>query len=165
MTGSDDTPRIGLGIDVHRLERGLRCVLGGVELPGELGPSGHSDGDAILHAVCDACLGAAGLDDLGTLFPDKDPRNRGRDSREFCAETLSRVRGAGLRVAGLDVVVECQRPKLAPHRAALRASLASLFAVDVARVNVKGKTAEGLDAIGRGEALRATAIALLLPAD
>lgn len=160
----DDAPRIGLGIDVHRLERGRRCVLGGLELPGELGPSGHSDGDAILHAVCDACLGAAGLDDLGTLFSDKDPRNLGRDSREFCVETMRRLGDAKLRVISLDVVVECERPKIAPHRAALRASLAELFAIDSSRVNVKGKTAEGLDAIGRGEALRVTAVALLLPA-
>ena len=159
---TDDTPRIGLGIDLHRLERGLPCVLGGVTLPGDLGPSGHSDGDAILHAVCDACLGAAGLDDLGSLFSDKDPKNAGRDSREFCVETMRRVTSEGLRVASLDVVVECERPKLAPHRATIRASLADLFGLDSARVNVKGKTGEGLDAIGRGEAIRATAVALLV---
>jgi 2-C-methyl-D-erythritol 2,4-cyclodiphosphate synthase len=157
-------PRIGLGIDLHRLEPGRPCVLGGVAIACEVGPSGHSDGDAILHAVCDAVLGAAGLDDLGSLFSDRDPAHAGRDSSEFCAATLRMCRDLGLRVASLDVVVECERPKLIPHRSAIRARLGELFAVDPARVNVKGKTGEGLGAIGRGEAVRATAVALLVEA-
>lgn len=161
----NDLPRIGLGIDVHRLEPGRRCVLGGVGFPdATAGPVGHSDGDALLHAACDAVLGAAGLDDLGTLFSDRDPAHHGRDSAEFCAEVMARIRAAGLRVVSLDAVVETERPKLAPARAALRARLAELFALPVERVNVKGKTGEKVDAIGRGEALRATVVALLLPA-
>ncbi len=158
MTGS---LRIGLGIDTHRLAAGRPCRLGGLDIPSEAGPVGHSDGDAILHAVCDACLGAAGLEDLGSLFPDDDEANRARDSREFCRQTLELLREEGLEVQSLDVVVELERPKLAPHRGAIRASLAGLFQVPADRVNVKAKSAEGLGAIGRGEALRVTAVALL----
>lgn len=154
------TPRIGLGIDLHRLAPGRPCTLGGVRIESEVGPVGHSDGDVILHAVCDACLGAAGCDDLGTLFPDKDPRNAGRASSEFCVEVMRKVASSGLQIVGIDVVVECEHPKIAPHRAAIRARLASLFQVPTTNVNVKGKTGEGLDAIGRGEAIRATAVVL-----
>lgn len=155
-------PTIGLGIDVHRLEAGRRCVLGGITIDSPIGPLGHSDGDAVLHAACDACLGAAGLDDLGSLFPDRDPAHRDRASSEFCVETMQRVHAAGFVVASLDIVVECERPKIAPHRGAIRQNVADLFGLPIARVNVKGKTGEGLDAIGRGEALRATAVALLV---
>lgn len=154
-------PRIGLGIDLHRLVPERPCVLAGITLPADVGPAGHSDGDAVLHAACDAVLGAAGLDDLGTLFSDKDPANAGRASGEFCLEAMRRVRAAGLRVVGMDVVVETERPKLAPHRLAMRQSLSRLFAVELDRVNLKGKTGEGLDAIGQGQALRATVVALL----
>ena len=159
----NDLPRIGLGIDVHRLAPGRTCTLGGVPFPCDVGPVGHSDGDALLHAACDAVLGAAGLDDLGTLFSDRDPQNAGRASAEFCRETMARVRARGLRVLGLDCVVETEAPKLKPLRAAVRARLAELFEVDVDRVNVKGKTGEKVDAIGRGEAMRATVVALLGP--
>lgn len=156
-----DSLRIGLGIDLHRLVPGKRCVLGGVEVPGPAGMEAHSDGDALLHAACDAVLGAAGLDDLGTLFSDRDPRNRGRDSREFCAEALRLLRAAGLTVWSLDAVIEAERVRIAPHRDAIRASLARLFALAPDRVNVKGKSGEGLGEIGRGEALRATVVALV----
>ena len=157
-------PRIGLGIDVHRLEPGRRCVIGGVELSCAVGPVGHSDGDAVLHAVCDACLGAAGLDDLGTLFPDRDPAHKARDSAEFCAEVMARLTAAGLLVMSLDIVVECEQPKLAPHRETIRARIAELFGAEFGRVNLKGKTGEKVGPIGRGEALRATAVALLVEA-
>jgi 2-C-methyl-D-erythritol 2,4-cyclodiphosphate synthase len=157
-----ELPRIGLGIDLHRLVPGRLCILGGVTIPSAVGPRGHSDGDAVLHAACDAVLGAAGLDDIGTLFPDKDPANAGRASSEFCVAAMQRVRGAGLLVASLDVVIETELPKIAPHRAAMRQRLAELFEVPVERVNVKGKTGEGLDAIGTGQALRATVVALLI---
>jgi 2-C-methyl-D-erythritol 2,4-cyclodiphosphate synthase len=160
----NDLPRIGLGIDVHRLEPGRPCVLGGIHFEAATGPLGHSDGDALLHAACDAVLGAAGLDDLGTLFSDRDPANRGRPSAEFCTAALALVRGRGLRVLSLDAVVETEVPKLAPARAALRQRLAELFELPVDRVNVKGKTGEKVDAIGRGEAMRATVVALLGPA-
>lgn len=160
----NDLPRIGLGIDVHRLEEGRPCRLGGVRFDAQKGPLGHSDGDALLHAACDAVLGAAGLDDLGTLFSDRDPANLGRSSAEFCTAAMALVRAAGLRVLSMDAVVETEVPKLAPARTALRERLAELFLLPVDRVNVKGKTGEKVDAIGRGEAMRATVVALLGPA-
>ncbi len=153
--------RIGLGVDTHRLEAGRPCRLGGVQVPSDVGPVGHSDGDAILHAACDACLGAAGLDDLGSLFPDTDAANKNRDSKEFCRQTLALLVEQGCEVLSLDIVVEAEQPKLAPHRAAIRESVAALFQISGDRVNVKGKSAEKLGAIGRGEALRVTAVALV----
>jgi len=153
--------RIGLGIDLHRLAPGRACVLAGVHIASDLGPDAISDGDVVLHAAVDAVLGAAGLDDLGTLFPENDARNRGRDSAEFCRRALELVRGKGLRVLSLDVVVETEVPRLRPHRAAMRARLAELFAVDADRVNLKGKSGEGLDAVGQRQAIRATVVALL----
>lgn len=154
-------PRIGLGIDVHRLAAGRPCILGGIRIDSPLGLDAVSDGDAVLHAATDAILGAAGLDDLGTLFPETDPANRGRDSSHFCTKAMELVRQQGLRVLSLDVVVETEVPKLRPHRQAIRANLARLFELPVDRVNLKGKTAEGLDAIGQRLALRATVVALL----
>mgnify|MGYP000917584510 CR=1 FL=1 len=155
--------RIGLGIDLHRLAPGRACVISGVRIDSELGPEAVSDGDVVLHAAVDAVLGAAGLDDLGTLFPENDPKNRGRDSAEFCRRALDLVRQQGLRVSGLDVVVETEVPKLRPHRAAMRQRLGALFDVAADRVNIKGKSGEGLDAIGQQKAIRATVVALLAP--
>jgi 2-C-methyl-D-erythritol 2,4-cyclodiphosphate synthase len=159
----NDALRIGLGIDVHRLEAGRACSLGGIAIDSPVGPVGHSDGDAVLHAACDAVLGAAGLDDLGTLFSDRDPRHRGRASADFCVAVTRMVQARGLRVLSLDVVVETEVPRLAPHRATMRERIAALFGLPADRVNVKGKTGEKVDAIGRGEAMRATVVALLGP--
>lgn len=156
-----DGLRIGLGLDTHRLEAGRPCRLGGIEFDSPVGPVGHSDGDVILHAVVDAVLSAAGQDDLGTLFPDQDAVHAGRDSSDFCREANRRAEAEGFRVLSLDVVVEAEQPKLAPHRQAMREHIAALFATTVDRVNLRGKTAEQLGAIGKGEAIRATAIALL----
>jgi 2-C-methyl-D-erythritol 2,4-cyclodiphosphate synthase len=158
-----NAPRIGLGIDVHRLAPGRACVLAGVPIDSPVGPVGHSDGDAILHAACDAVLGAAGLDDLGTLFPDSAADNAGRASAEFCAEAMRLVRERGFAVLSLDAVVETELPKLKPHREAMRQRLAELFELPTDRVNIKGKTGEKVGEIGRGEAMRATVIALLGP--
>jgi 2-C-methyl-D-erythritol 2,4-cyclodiphosphate synthase len=158
-----NAPRIGLGIDVHRLAPGRACVLAGVPIDSPVGPVGHSDGDAILHAACDAVLGAAGLDDLGTLFPDSAADNAGRASAEFCAEAMRLVRERGFAVLSLDAVVETELPKLKPHREAMRQRLAELFERPTDRVNIKGKTGEKVGEIGRGEAMRATVIALLGP--
>jgi 2-C-methyl-D-erythritol 2,4-cyclodiphosphate synthase len=160
----NELPRIGIGIDLHRLAAGRPCILAGITFDAPVGPLGHSDGDAVLHAACDAVLGAAGLDDLGTLYSDRDPQNRGRSSAEFCREVMALVAARGLRVHSMDAVVETEHPKLKPRRAEMRASLARLFDVAVERVNVKGKTGEQVDAIGRGEAVRATVVALLGPA-
>jgi 2-C-methyl-D-erythritol 2,4-cyclodiphosphate synthase len=159
----NDHLRIGLGIDVHRLQPGRPCVLGGIPFASPTGPIGHSDGDAVLHAACDAVLGAAGLDDLGTLFSDHDPQHRDRASADFCTAAMRLVHERKLRVLSLDVVVETEAPRLAPHRTAMRERIAALFGLPVDRVNVKGKTGEKVDAIGRGEALRATVVALLGP--
>lgn len=153
--------RVGCGFDVHRLVPGRRCVLGGVELPHPAGPSGHSDGDAVLHALTDAVLGAAGLDDLGTLFPDSDPRFAGADSAELLRTAYATVRERGLRLVNADVVVATEGPRIAPHRAAMRASIAAVLGVDVDRVNVKGKSVEGLGALADGAGVAVWATCLL----
>lgn len=153
--------RVGLGFDVHRLAEGRPCVLGGVVLPHPSGPLGHSDGDAVLHAVADALLSAAGLDDLGTLWSDKDPRWKGADSAGLLAETVAMVRAKGWSVANVDVVVATEGPRIAPHRAAMRARMAELLGVDADAVGVKGKTLEGLGSFARGAAVVVHAVALL----
>jgi 2-C-methyl-D-erythritol 2,4-cyclodiphosphate synthase len=153
--------RVGIGFDIHRLEAGRRCVLGGIELPHASGPLGHSDGDAVLHALADAVLGAAGLDDLGTLFSDKDPRWKGADSAALLTECMSRVRAAGWRVENADIVIATEGPRIAPHRAAMRARIASLLGVEVDAVNVKGKSLEGLGALANGAGVAVPAACLL----
>lgn len=153
--------RIGIGFDIHRLESGRRCVLGGVELPHPAGPLGHSDGDAVLHALCDALLGAAGLDDLGTLFSDKDPRWKNADSAALLSECLVRVRAAGWRVGNADIVICTEGPRIAPHRAVMRARIAELLGVSSDAVNVKGKSLEGLGALADGAGVAVQAACLL----
>jgi 2-C-methyl-D-erythritol 2,4-cyclodiphosphate synthase len=157
------THRIGLGFDVHRLVEGRPCILGGITLPHPTGPSGHSDGDAVLHAITDAVLGAAGLDDLGTLFPDTDPQWKGADSAKLLAAALERVRAAGYAVENVDVVVATEGPRIAPRRAELRARLAELLGVEPDAVNVKGKTFEGLGALAGGAGVAVQAVCLLAP--
>jgi len=151
---------VGLGFDVHRLEPGRRCVLGGVELDHPDGPVGHSDGDAVLHAIADALLGAAGLDDLGTLYSDRDPRWKDADSATLLAEVAARVREAGWRPVNVDVVVATEGPRIAPHRAAMRARIGALLGLDPAEVNVKGKSLEGLGALAGGAGVAAQAVCL-----
>jgi 2-C-methyl-D-erythritol 2,4-cyclodiphosphate synthase len=153
--------RVGLGFDVHRLVEGRPCVLGGVHIPHPKGPLGHSDGDAVLHAITDALLGAAGLDDLGTLFPDTDPRWKGADSVKLLEAALDRVRAAGYRVVNLDVVVATEGPRIAPHRAAMRKRIGEIVGVDASAVNVKGKTLEGLGALANGAGVAVQAVCLL----
>lgn len=140
-----DLPRIGLGTDCHRLVAGRPCRLGGVlfeDCP--VGPQGHSDADAVLHALTDALLGAAGLDDLGTLFPDTDPQWKGADSRQLLAAALELVHARGLRCWSADLTVHCDRPRIGPRRAEIRAVLAAALDLPIDRVNLKGKTREGL---------------------
>ncbi len=156
------THRIGIGFDIHRLEQGRRCVLGGIELPHPSGPLGHSDGDAVLHALADAVLGAAGLDDLGTLFSDKDPRWKGADSAALLGECMNRVHAAGWRVENADIVVATEGPRIAPHRALMRARIAALLGVGVDAVNVKGKSLEGLGALANGAGVAVQAACLLV---
>ncbi|MEY2746041.1 MAG: 2-C-methyl-D-erythritol 2,4-cyclodiphosphate synthase [Planctomycetota bacterium] len=153
--------RVGLGFDVHRLVDGRECILGGVRLPHDKGPLGHSDGDAVLHAVADALLSAAGLDDLGTLYSDKDPRWRGADSARLLEDVVARVRAKGWRVENVDVVVATEGPRIAPHRAAMRARIGALLELDPDAVGVKGKTLEGLGSFAQGAAVVVHAVALL----
>lgn len=145
--------RTGIGYDIHRLAEGRPLVLGSVPVPFERGLLAHSDGDVILHALCDALLGAAGQPDIGELFPDTDPRWSGADSRQFVTEALARVRSAGYDVGNVDIIVHAERPRLLPHKPAIRAALAELLGVPLSAVGLKARTNEGLDAIGRGEAI------------
>jgi 2-C-methyl-D-erythritol 2,4-cyclodiphosphate synthase len=153
--------RTGIGWDSHRLVEGRRLVLGGVELAFERGLQGHSDADVLTHAVIDALLGAAGLDDIGALFPDTDAAYKDADSMVLLRDVVERVGGAGFAVAHVDTTVIMERPKLAPHRGAIRARLAEGLGVEPAQVNVKASTGEGLGFVGRGEGVAALAVATL----
>lgn len=153
--------RIGLGYDIHRLVAGRRCVLAGVEIPSEVGPEGHSDADVVLHAVADALLGAAGLPDIGQLFPNTDPTLRGMDSARIVERALSEAAKLGWAVGNLDLVILAERPKIAPHVPAMRARLAQLLGVEPGRIGVKATTKEGLDAVGEGRGLSCHAVVLL----
>jgi 2-C-methyl-D-erythritol 2,4-cyclodiphosphate synthase len=156
-----DTIRVGQGFDLHALVPGRRLVLGGVAIEHERGLLGHSDADVLLHAISDALLGAAGLGDIGRIFPDSDPRYRDADSRALLAEVMQRVVQDGWRVANVDGTVLAEQPRIAPHVEAIRTSIAALLQVDRAQINVKGKTTERLGSIGRGEAIAASAVVLL----
>jgi 2-C-methyl-D-erythritol 2,4-cyclodiphosphate synthase len=157
---------VGIGYDSHRLLAGRRMVIGGVEISGELGLDGHSDADVLAHAVTDALLGAAGLGDIGEHFPDTDERWRDADSMQLLAEVLESVHDAGLQVVNVDCTVVMERPKLAPHRQAIRERLAGVLGLDLRRVNVKASTGEGIGFVGRGEGVAALAIAgLATPGD
>ncbi len=153
--------RVGSGHDTHRLAEGLPLILGGVRIPHEKGLVGHSDADAVLHAVTDALLGAAGLGDIGDAYPDTDPQWAGADSRLFLAETLTNLNQGGWRVVNLDVTIFAQEPKLGPVKAAIRASLAELLGLPTDAVNVKAKTGEKVGHIGRGEAIGCHAVLLI----
>ena len=153
--------RIGHGYDVHALVPGRRLILGGVDIPHSHGLLGHSDADALLHAITDAVLGAAGLGDIGALFPDTDPAFKDADSSELLRRALARVAEAGWRVINVDSTVVAQRPKIAPHVAAMRRNIAQRLGVDDNAVNVKGKTTEHLGFAGRGEGIAAYAVVLL----
>jgi 2-C-methyl-D-erythritol 2,4-cyclodiphosphate synthase len=153
--------RIGHGYDVHRLVDGRVLFLGGVQIPHPRGLLGHSDGDVVLHAICDAILGAVGAGDIGQHFPDTDPRYQGVASAELVRAVVTLMRDEGWCVINLDVTLVAEEPRLAPHRAALRARIAELLGMPVECVSIKAKTNEGLDAIGRGEAIAATAVVLL----
>ena len=154
--------RIGQGFDTHALVGGRELVIGGVRIPYEKGLAGHSDADVLIHAVCDALLGAAGLGDIGAHFPDTDARYKGIDSRKLLREVAQLLRQRKLRVANVDATIIAQAPKMAPHIAAMRANLASDLGVAPDAVNVKAKTTEKLGFVGRGEVIAAEAVALLV---
>jgi 2-C-methyl-D-erythritol 2,4-cyclodiphosphate synthase len=153
--------RIGQGSDIHQLVVGRPLVLAGVKIPYDKGLKGHSDADVVLHAVCDALLGAAALGDIGEHFPDNDPRYAGIDSRELLAQVQDLVAQAGYQLVNVDLTIHAERPKLRPYKDLMRQSLAEILGVDAHAINIKAKTNEGLDSVGRGEAMVATAIVLI----
>ncbi len=150
--------RVGVGTDIHRLEVGRILKLGGIEIEFDRGLKGHSDGDVVLHATADALLGAAGLPDIGEQFPDDDPRYKDADSRTLVSSVVALVAELGFEPSNVDVVIHAERPKLTAYKTAMRQSLAGLLALPPERVNIKAKTHEGLDAVGRGEAIACTAV-------
>ena len=153
--------RVGQGFDVHALVPGRALVLGGVEIPSERGLLGHSDADVLLHAITDAILGAAGLGDIGQLFPDTDPAYNNADSRLLLQQAASVARGAGWRIENIDATVIAERPKIAPYVAAMCATIATSCEILPGAVSVKGKTSEKLGFTGRGEGIAALAVVLL----
>ena len=160
VEGGDEF-RVGTGYDLHRLVDGRRLVLAGIEIPFDKGPHGHSDGDVVSHALCDALFGAAALGDIGRHFPDRDPRWKDAAGLDLLARSVAILRDAGWRVTSADVTVLLERPKLSPAADAIRAALAPVLGVDAAAVSVKAKTNEGVDAVGRGEAIAAHAVAVI----
>ncbi len=153
--------RVGFGYDVHRLVKGRRLILCGVEIPFERGLWGHSDADVALHALIDALLGAAGLGDIGQHFPDTEERYRGISSLKLLEETLRKLKEAGFLVANVDLTIVAQRPKLSPHIPEMRRRLAKALALPEGAVNIKAKTTEGLGFCGREEGMAAYAVALV----
>lgn len=153
--------RIGIGNDIHRLVEGRKLILGGVEIPHDKGLLGHSDADSLSHAITDALLGATGLGDIGTHFSDKDPRWKNADSQMFLQAVCQMLAERGWRIVNIDATILAERPKMMPHIPAMKETLAATMNIEAARLNLKAKTNEGLDAIGRGEAIGAQAIALL----
>ncbi len=156
--------RCGIGYDLHRLAEGRKLVIGGIELPFEKGPVGHSDGDVLAHAICDALLGAAGVGDIGTHFPDTDPRWKGVSSLLFLEHARKLLDERGFAIVHIDAVVIAERPKLGPHFPAMREMLSRALGVSADKIHLKAKTNEGVDAVGRGEAIAAHAVATLVAA-
>ena len=153
--------RAGIGYDLHRLAEGRKLILGGIEVPFHKGPVGHSDGDALAHAICDALLGAAGLGDIGTHFPDTDPKWKDVSSLRFLERVRELLIEQRLLIAHIDAVVITEKPKLGPHFPAMREALAKSLGISTSAINLKAKTNEGVDAIGHGEAIAAQAIVTL----
>ena len=153
--------RIGFGYDSHRFEEGRRLVLGGVEFPGETGLAGHSDADALIHAIIDALFGAAAFGDIGSHFPDTDPKWKDADSARLLEAAVREIESAGYRIGNIDATVICERPKLRQKIDAIRNRLASIIGIDASRVSVKGKTNERMDDIGAGVGIAVHAVALL----
>lgn len=153
--------RVGIGYDLHRLAEGRALVVGGITVPFEKGAIAHSDGDVLAHAICDALLGAAGLGDIGTHFPDSDPKWKDASSLRFLEHVDGLLDEHGWTIDHIDAIVVMEKPKMNPHFPAMRQALAEALGVDVARIHLKAKTTEGVDAVGRGEAIAAHAVATL----
>lgn len=153
--------RSGIGFDVHKLVEGRKCIIGGVDIPHEKGLLGHSDADVLLHAISDALLGASGLGDIGTYFPDTDPAFKGADSLELLKKVGEEVKKAGFEIVNIDSVVMCERPKVNPHKDKMKANIARVLEIDVTQVGIKGTTTEKLGFTGRGEGIASQAIAMI----
>ena len=160
--GSRQQFRVGVGYDSHRLGAGNGVLLGGVRIPSDQSLVGHSDADAVAHAVTDALLGAAALGDIGAMFPDTDPAHKGRDSIAMLGAAVQRVREAGWVPVNIDVTVVAEAPKIGPHRNAIRARLSAALGVGIDGISVKGKTNEGMGWIGRGEGVAVMAVASIV---
>lgn len=162
MPREHDAPfRVGIGYDSHRFSRGRPLILGGVHLPSEIGLQGHSDADAVCHAITDAILGAAGIGDIGEMFPDSDPANKNRDSIGMLEAAVRRISSSGYAVNQVDVTVVAEAPRIGPYREQMRSRLATALGIDSTSVSVKGKSNEGMGWIGRGEGLACIAVATL----
>jgi 2-C-methyl-D-erythritol 2,4-cyclodiphosphate synthase len=155
--------RCGIGYDLHRLAEGRKLIVGGIEVPFDKGPVGHSDGDVLAHALCDALLGAAGLGDIGTHFPDNDPKWKGANSLLFLEHARKLLDEKYFNIEHIDAVVILERPKLGPHFSKMKETLANALGVPAERIHLKAKTNEGVDAVGRGEAIACYAVATLRP--
>lgn len=153
--------RVGIGHDTHRLVKGRDLILGGIRLDHPVGLLGHSDADVLVHAACDALLGAAGLGDIGELFPDTDPAYRGISSLKLLGEVGKRLQQEGFAIVNLDAILFAEAPRLGPYKKKMAENIAATLTVEPARIHVKATTGEGLDAVGRQEAISATAIALI----
>ncbi len=153
--------RTGIGYDLHRLEAGRKLIVGGIELPFDKGPVGHSDGDVLAHALCDALFGAAGLGDIGTHFPDTDPKWKGANSLIFLEHAKKLLAERNFGIEHVDAVVILERPKLGPHLPKMREALARALGVPTEKIHLKAKTNEGVDAVGRGEAIAAQVVATI----
>lgn len=157
----NDQFRVGIGYDIHRLAEERRLVVGGIEIEHDKGLVGHSDADVVLHAVTDAILGAAGLPDIGDLFPDTDAKYKGADSRELLRDVMQRVKAKGYRAINLDVIVHAEAPKLSPYKRKMAESIATLVGISPDDVSVKAKTNEGMGPLGQSDAIACTAVASL----
>ncbi|MFH1413751.1 MAG: 2-C-methyl-D-erythritol 2,4-cyclodiphosphate synthase [Candidatus Omnitrophota bacterium] len=153
--------RIGIGYDIHRLEEGRKLFIGAEEIPYVRGLLGHSDGDVLLHAICDALLGAAAIQDIGAIFPDTDPKYHGVSSREFLEEVGELVKKKGFKINNIDTVIVAQEPTIAPFRKQIQQNIASILMIKDDQVNIKAKTNEGMGEIGKKEAIACYAVALL----
>ncbi|MGC2529362.1 MAG: 2-C-methyl-D-erythritol 2,4-cyclodiphosphate synthase [Candidatus Acidiferrum sp.] len=153
--------RCGIGYDLHRLAEGRKLIVGGIELPFDKGPVGHSDGDVLAHAICDALLGAAGIGDIGKLFPDTDPEWKGANSLVFLEHARKLLGGKNFVIEYVDAVVILEKPKLGPHFPKMREALARSLGISAEQISLKAKTNEGVDAVGHGEAIAAHVVATL----
>lgn len=153
--------RVGIGYDVHRLVDGRKLILGGVDVPFKKGLQGHSDADVLVHAICDALLGAAGLSDIGSHFPDSDPKFKDISSLKLLAKTYEMITKKGVSILNLDTIIFAEKPKLLPYRQTMQKKIAAMIHLEESRINIKATTTEGLGMIGKGEGIAAMCVALV----